>query len=194
MKAPDRPTGAVRVRRYRPDDRPFYERCVTGLQDHLRGLDPFGVVRRPPAYGPRYGALARSMIRRYRGRILIAEIDGRPVGFVSAYVRPRNAMRDLELAPGRHGFVMDLYVAPAVRSRGVGATLLAAAERFLVERGCSRVWLDVFVPNVRAHALYRRLGYADFGVLMTAALARRRSAGPGRALSGRSRRRRARAQ
>ncbi|HTW55008.1 MAG TPA: GNAT family N-acetyltransferase [Thermoplasmata archaeon] len=181
-----RPDAALRIRPYRPTDRPYYARAVVDLQDHLTALDPFGVVRRAPAYGVRYVRAAIGLLRKNRGGILIAERDGRPVGFVAAYVRPRNRVRDLELRPGRHGFVMDLFVDPSARGHGVGTALLRAAERFLARRGCTRVWLGVFVPNARAHALYRRLGYADFGVTMTARLDRPGARGRRRTDSGRS--------
>ena len=176
----------LRIRRYRPGDRAFYARSIERLQDHLRALDRTGMVQRPPGFGARYARVALPLIRRYHGRILIAERDGRPVGFVAAYVRPRNRMRDLELRPGRHGFVMDLYVAPSVRGQGIGTALLRAAEGFLAERGCVRLFLDVFAPNGRAHSLYRRLGYTDFGILMTAAVARPRATDRSRRYSGRS--------
>jgi len=156
----------VTIRPYRPADRGFYAECLEALQDHLVALDPFRVVRRGPGYGAKYVAFARRTVASNRGSVLIAEQDGEPVGFVASYVRPRNPIRELELRPRRQGFIMDLYVVPEARGRGVGTALLRAARRRLVRAGCTHLWLDVFVPNRRAHALYRRLGFRDFGVLM----------------------------
>ena len=129
-------------------------------------LDPFRVVRRGPRYGARYAASALRTISRNRGSVLIAEDEGEPVGFVASYVRPRNPIRELELRPKVQGFIMDIYVVPKARGKGVGTALLKAARRRLVRAGCTHLLLDVFVPNRRAHALYQRLGFRDFGVLM----------------------------
>ncbi|MCR6483394.1 GNAT family N-acetyltransferase [Amycolatopsis sp. OK19-0408] len=53
-------------------------------------------------------------------------------------------------------------VAP-LRSRGIGRTMVGAAEQHLVERGHDRVALAVRTDNRRAARLYRRLGYQDWG-------------------------------
>ena len=151
-------------------------------------LDPFRVVRRGPRYGERYAASALRTISRNRGSVLIAEDDGKPVGFVASYVRPRNPIRELELRPKLQGFIMDIYVVPRARGKGVGTALLEAARRRLVGAGCTHLLLDVFVPNRRAHALYRRLGFRDFGVLMMAEAGRLGRGGATAPARGRARR------
>ena len=60
-------------------------------------------------------------------------------------------------------FVEKLWVGEPLRSRGLAAKLLAAAEGEAVSRGCNRAWLDTFNPN--AKRLYERLGYEVFGEL-----------------------------
>jgi len=173
-----RGTGRAVVRPFQPPDRPLLVRGIEGIQDQLAALDPFGLVHRGPGYGEAYVRHVLRMVRHHQGCLLVAERAGVPLGFVAAHVRPRDPLRDLELRAGRTGFVMDLYVEPPARGHGVGTTLLRAAERHLAGRGCSHVWLDVFVPNRRAAALYRSLGYAPFGTLMVAPLRRRRAPRP----------------
>jgi [ribosomal protein S18]-alanine N-acetyltransferase len=53
--------------------------------------------------------------------------------------------------------------APAARGRGVGATLLAAAEAAARERGCRALRLEVRVDNGAAIGLYERAGYLRIG-------------------------------
>lgn len=60
--------------------------------------------------------------------------------------------------------LVDLFVVPELRSRGIGTRLIAAAERAAIARGHACVGLDVGTDNPRAHALYTRLGYADAGL------------------------------
>lgn len=64
-----------------------------------------------------------------------------------------------------HGwlFVELLFVAEAVRGRGLGAALLAAAEDEARARGCAGVWLDTMNPP--ALRFYLRHGYESFGEL-----------------------------
>jgi RimJ/RimL family protein N-acetyltransferase len=65
---------------------------------------------------------------------------------------------------GRHPYVEALLVHPAYRSRSVGSQILKAAEVLAHRRGSRRIGLAVAVENVRARALYERLGYRDLDV------------------------------
>ena len=47
------------------------------------------------------------------------------------------------------------------RSSGVGASLLAAAEGFALERGCAQIELSSSVTRTRAHTFYERNGYQE---------------------------------
>lgn len=59
--------------------------------------------------------------------------------------------------------VAILWVADPLRGRGHGRELLAAAERYAVERGCPRAWLTTF--SFQAPEFYPKLGYETFAVL-----------------------------
>ena len=56
-----------------------------------------------------------------------------------------------------------LWVTEPLRGRGYGRQLLEAAERYAVERGCTRAWLTTF--SFQAPDYYPKLGYAPFAVL-----------------------------
>ena len=56
-----------------------------------------------------------------------------------------------------------LWVTGALRGQGHGRRLLAAAERYAVERGCTRAWLTTF--SFQAPQFYPKLGYESFAVL-----------------------------
>jgi GNAT superfamily N-acetyltransferase len=58
-------------------------------------------------------------------------------------------------------FVEAVWVSEALRGRGVGRALMAAAERHAREAGCHSVWLDTF----QAETFYLGLGYETFGAL-----------------------------
>lgn len=56
----------------------------------------------------------------------------------------------------------SISVHPAARGQGLGARLLADAERGARARGCDRLRLEVRVHNRRAIALYESRGYVRF--------------------------------
>jgi predicted N-acetyltransferase YhbS len=59
--------------------------------------------------------------------------------------------------------VKVLWVAEGLRGRGLGARLMATAEREAAARGCHGAWLDT--SSARAREFYMRLGYGEFGRL-----------------------------
>ena len=60
---------------------------------------------------------------------------------------------------GHRGWVNYLAVDEAHRGGGVGARLMAEAERLLVERGCPKLNLQVRSTNAGVIEWYRSLGY-----------------------------------
>lgn len=52
-------------------------------------------------------------------------------------------------------FVELLFVPEAIRGKGIGAQLLAQAEREAITRGCRGVWLDTFA--FQASGFYEKL-------------------------------------
>ena len=98
-------------------------------------------------------------LRDPRQRHLIAEVEGRPVGFVLMRLHPED--RAVELR----------RLAVTEKGRGYGrATLRAVARAAFEEHGAHRLWLDVKPHNERARALYRSEGFVEEGVLRDALL------------------------
>lgn len=95
------------------------------------------------------------------GVALIAEEDGRAVGFVFCVLGDVGR---------RTAHVTDLYVAPDARSRGVGTALLAAIIEPAREAGLDHVSLEVLTRNNEARRLYDRLGFVPVDVFMVAPL------------------------
>ncbi|HKA41239.1 MAG TPA: GNAT family acetyltransferase [Burkholderiales bacterium] len=66
---------------------------------------------------------------------------------------------------GHRGWVNYLAVDPRRRKEGLGAAMMAEAERRLRELGCAKINLQIRRDNLEATAFYRRLGYAEDAVV-----------------------------
>jgi GNAT superfamily N-acetyltransferase len=98
---------------------------------------------RATLFGPRPGA-----------EVIIAELDGAPVGFALFFTSYSTFLAK----PGM--YLEDLFVRPAARKNGVGSALLAALARIAVDRGYGRFEWSVLDWNEPAIKLYRSLGAA----------------------------------
>lgn len=98
-------------------------------------------------------AVQALLVRPRRGRVVLAEGDGTPVGMAAlGFASP------LEHG-GRSVWLEELYVVPARRERGIGAALLEAACRIAAEDGAVAVDLEVEADHERASHLYARHGF-----------------------------------
>ena len=61
------------------------------------------------------------------------------------------------------GYFGMLSVHPDAQGRGLGRTLVRAAEAFVSERGCTEMDLSVASPRLELPGLYRKLGYHENG-------------------------------
>lgn len=103
---------------------------------------------------PRIEALLEQLLSAPdRGAIWVADSDAGPCGYLLAVF-----MFSLE-----HGGLMaeidEIFVLPEMRSSGMGALLLAAAERDMQARGLRRLQLQLRVENHRGRAFYFQRGF-----------------------------------
>lgn len=89
--------------------------------------------------------------------VIVAELDGRVVGFASA----GPTEDDDERAP--RGELYALYVEAAAWGRGLGRTLLAQAEESLRTAGFDAAALWVLEDNPRARRVYEAAGWTADG-------------------------------
>jgi len=100
--------------------------------------------------------------RRGGGVVLVAWLEGRPVGEVFLDLEPATepeVRRQLAGVPR----LDHLEVAGPLWGRGIGTALIGAAEAAARQLGYERIALGVGLDSRRARRLYARLGYADWG-------------------------------
>ena len=85
------------------------------------------------------------------GRILIAELNGKPVGTTALI--PGHGEGTVELA--------KMSVHPDMHGKGVGKALMTSAIKLAGEMGASRIWLETNKVLTAALALYRNAGFRE---------------------------------
>lgn len=125
-----------------------------------------GLQERPEAFASSFeeeqGTPLAEIERRLQSQVdaaVLGAFDGDVlVGLVGVQREP---MRKL----AHKAFVWGVYVAPESRGRGVGGQLLARALDHAVQAlGVRQVNLGVNTHNTAAIALYRRLGFVEYGL------------------------------
>jgi GNAT superfamily N-acetyltransferase len=89
--------------------------------------------------------------------LLLARLDGKPVGYLTAVRIPK--------ADDRIGvlYIDELYVVQAYRRLGIGSALVKGACSIGQELGYWRVRLNADPNDPRVHAFYRASGFSDDG-------------------------------
>jgi ribosomal protein S18 acetylase RimI-like enzyme len=82
------------------------------------------------------------------GALLLATLDGEPAAL--------GGVRELD---GRAAEIKSMYVAPAVRGRGLGRRMLRRLEQIAAAHGCTAARLDTLAKLEPAVALYESAGY-----------------------------------
>jgi GNAT superfamily N-acetyltransferase len=95
------------------------------------------------------------------GVVLVAWLDGRPVGDVFLGCEPAEEPEVRRHLPGVPRLI-HLEVLGSFQRRGIGTALVRAGEGTARRLGHERIALGVGVDNRGARRLYERLGYADW--------------------------------
>jgi ribosomal protein S18 acetylase RimI-like enzyme len=89
-------------------------------------------------------------------RYVVAEVAGRPAGFGVIYFEGDPMWERPEQVP----LVMDLWVAPRLRGKGIGTSIINSLEESARERGFQCVYLQVQPDrNPTVVSLYEKMGY-----------------------------------
>nr|BFD85235.1 GNAT family N-acetyltransferase [Streptomyces sp. Xyl84] len=137
-----------RIRRATPGDEEALARLDRAVWSPLHSVQPRPEEPYEPFFTERSGP----------GQHLVAELDGRLVGYV-------RLGRPTELAANAHvRQIRGLAVADAARGAGVGRALLRAAVEEARRLGARRISLRVLGPNTPARRLYESEGFVVEGI------------------------------
>jgi aminoglycoside 6'-N-acetyltransferase I len=89
--------------------------------------------------------------------VLVAEADGRMVGFLEVSIRP--FVEDCETE--NVGYLEGWYVEREFRRKGIGRELVRSAENWAREKGCVEVASDAEIDNELSLVAHTNLGYKE---------------------------------
>lgn len=150
------------IRCYTPDDHASLRALVLQLHESLRPLDA-DLAPGENIIDKHYTDIVQ-FARDSDGLILLAEQNGRAVGYVCLYGRVTPNEQD-EL-PAQYSFMAELFVLPDYQRRGIGRELVARAEAHAHALGAYKVELKVLAPNTTAQEFYATLGYSPRIIVM----------------------------
>jgi GNAT superfamily N-acetyltransferase len=100
------------------------------------------------------------VLRSPGGTALVAEADGRPVGYllIGINVDPKTGQRS--------GYMADIYIDPAYRSQGIASRFHQMSEQYLTDMGIRKATLWTHAHNPLGQKSAERQGYRLWGMVM----------------------------
>ncbi|HEX6627297.1 MAG TPA: GNAT family N-acetyltransferase [Gemmatimonadaceae bacterium] len=153
----------VSVRRATEADAPAMGRLGALLVREHHDFDPNRFIAAAPETAKRYGSFLGSQLEQPNNIVLVAEREGKVVGYTYASLQGFDYM---ELR-GPAGVLEDIVVDPDHRQQGIGRMLLDATLKALAARGAPRVVLSTAEKNEAAQHLFERAGFRRTMIEMT---------------------------
>jgi ribosomal protein S18 acetylase RimI-like enzyme len=144
-------------------DAPCLGRLGAALIALHHDFDPSRFIAPTPLSAERYGEFLVAQRLRDDAVVLVAEDDGRVLGYAYGSVEGN----DLMALRGPAGVLHDLMVDPDDRARGIGRALVAAIRDAFVRRDAPRLVLSAAARNEAARRLFERLGFRPTMIEMT---------------------------
>jgi GNAT superfamily N-acetyltransferase len=145
-----------------PADEPAILSFITGLQDYEGAFE--SDRRRDPNFAVEHWRDVQHRCAEMHGIFLIAEEDGRPVGWTFAHDIPGHLF---VVAPERrHGSIAELFVVPEARGKGLGRALIEGCEAWARGRGHQLLALGVLARNARAIRAYEGAGFTPYTLIL----------------------------
>jgi ribosomal protein S18 acetylase RimI-like enzyme len=154
---------ASSIRKATPKDLAAIGRLGALLVRTHYDFDPKRFIAPSPDTEDRYGWFLGTQLKKPNIIILVADRDGKVIGYTYSGVEGNDYMA----LRGPAGVVYDIVVDPDHRKQGVGRLLLDATLEALKARGAPRAVLSTAERNTDAQRLFDRAGFRATMIEMT---------------------------
>ena len=142
-------------------DRAAFLEFIQGSQQYEHAIEPNR--RLDPPVAEEYLAKMLALLSERPGKIFVAADEtNQAVGWGVVVEQDDDIF--VVAAERRHAYIAELFVVEPLRGTGAGRALIAACEDWTRARGLNVMQIGVLPGNVRAHDIYHRQGYADYGI------------------------------
>lgn len=154
---------AVNIRPATPTDVPTIGRLGALLVREHHDFDPQRFIAATPQTEKGYGSFLGTQLEEPTIVILVAERDGKAIGYTYSGVEGTDYMS----LRGPAGVMYDIVVDPDHRQQGIGRMLVDATLEALKSKGAPRVVLSTAERNAAAQRLFDRAGFRRTMIEMT---------------------------
>jgi ribosomal protein S18 acetylase RimI-like enzyme len=154
---------AVNVRPATATDLTAIGRLGALLVREHHDFDPQRFIAATPRTEDQYGWYLGTQLKEPNIVILVAERDGKVIGYTYSGVEGTDYMS----LRGPAGVMYDIVVDPGHRQQGVGRLLVDATLEALKSKGAPRVVLSTAERNAAAQRLFERAGFRRTMIEMT---------------------------
>jgi len=144
-----------------PKDKPAALDFIMGAQHYEHAFEPNR--RLDPSVAEEHLAGLLKDVARHDGKVLVAD-DANDVAIGWVVVHEQQDDVYVVSEERRFVYISELFVDEAWRGSGAGRALIATCEDLARSRNITVMQIGVLPGNHRAHGIYRRQGYADYGV------------------------------
>jgi GNAT superfamily N-acetyltransferase len=143
-----------------PEDKAAALSFIDGSQRYEHFVEPNR--RLDDAVAAEHFALLLERLATTKGRMFVAEQDGRAIGWAAFFVEQHPVFVTDDQRS--YGYIAELFVEEQARSLGIGRALIDRCEVEARELGLNHIMIGVLANNRRAADVYARAGYAPYSL------------------------------
>jgi len=128
------------------------------VADHLHSVDEYWKKGADIGGNDRISEMVRRAISSADESWLVAESDGKLVGFFSAEIMPAIPVFE----PERIGLISDAYLEEAFRGKGIAKEAVSQFLKWFRENGVKSAELNVATRNPEAMRAWEGLGFTEY--------------------------------